>query len=193
MPDLHLVPRPAITEQQIRELTAQSAVAIVLVTDYALATVMVRRNQSADLARRVREAFGMELPFVPRRMAAGAMAFAWSGPGHWLAMTTQSDGAAFTATLRSLFEGAASVSDQSDGRLVIRVGGPGAREALARGVPIDLHPRAFMPGDTALTLAAHIPIHIWQVDALPTYELAVPRGMAASFLDWLGPAAAVPQ
>jgi sarcosine oxidase subunit gamma len=83
------------------------------------------------------------------------------------------------------------VSDQSDGRGVFRVSGRGAREALAKGVPIDLHPRAFTTGDAAVTLAAHIPIHVWQVDALPTYEIAVARSLATSFLDWLGPAAAV--
>jgi len=192
VPDLRLVPRPAIAEQQIRQLSTDSAVSIAQVTDYALATVMARRNQAAELARRVREAFGLELPLVPRRTAAGATAFAWAGPGQWLAMTTQSDGAAFARTLRTTLQGAASVSDQSDGRVAFRISGRGAREALAKGVPIDLHPRAFASGDTAVTIAAHISIHIWQIDALPSYELAVARSMAGSLFDWLRSAAAAP-
>lgn len=191
MPDLRLIPRPAIAEHQLHELAAQSAATITPVTDYALATVMARLNQAEELTRRVREAFGLELAWVPRRTGADATAFAWSGPGHWLAMTQGTDGATFMTRLRATLDGVASVSDQSDGRVVIRISGPRAREILARGVPIDLHPRAFVPGDTAVTLAAHIVVHIWQLDAVPTYELAVSRSMVASFLEWLGSAAAI--
>ena len=77
------------------------------------------------------------------------------------------------------------MSDLSDGRTVIRVGGPRARDALAKGVPIDLHPRVFRPGDAAVTTVAHIDAHVWQVDAAPTYEIAVSRSYAAAFLEWL--------
>ena len=37
--------------------------------------------------------------------------------------------------------GVAAVSDQSDARLVLRVSGPRVRDVLAKGVPVDLHPR----------------------------------------------------
>jgi methylglutamate dehydrogenase subunit D len=193
VPDFRLVARPALADHQLRELPAHPAITIALVTDYALATVMMRRNQAEQLTRRVRETYGLELPWLPRRATAGATAFAWAGPGHWLASTTQVDGPEFTATVRATLDGVASVSDQSDSRAVFRVSGSGARAALAKGLPIDLHPRAFAPGDTAVTLAAHIPVHIWQIAALPTYELATPRTLAASFLDWLGWAAAAPE
>jgi sarcosine oxidase subunit gamma len=186
--DLRLVARPAIAEHQMRELAGR--IAIAPVTDYALATVMARGDRAEELTRRVREAFGLELPWGPHRAAAGATAFAWAGPGHWLAMAAHTDAAAFTSRLRQTLEGVASVSDQTDGRVMVRIGGPKVREVLAKGVPIDLHPRAFMPGDAAVTLCGHITVHIWQVDAIPTYELAVPRSMTASFLEWLGSATA---
>jgi heterotetrameric sarcosine oxidase gamma subunit len=95
------------------------------------------------------------------------------------------DGAAFEQRLRAALSPLASVSDQSDGRTVIRVRGPGARDTLAKGMPIDLHPRTFRPGDAAVTLVAHIGAHIWQVDEAPTYELIVSRSYAAAFLEWL--------
>jgi sarcosine oxidase subunit gamma len=53
---------------------------------------------------------------------------------------------------------------------------------------IDLHPRAFTPGDTALTLAGHIGVQIWQLDDTPSYEIAVARGYAGSLIGWLLPA-----
>jgi sarcosine oxidase subunit gamma len=96
----------------------------------------------------------------------------------------------FEATLRECFAGLASVCDQSDGRCVIRISGPSARDVLAKGIPLDLHPRVFGPGQAAVTLAAHIGVHIWQIDDMPTYEIAVFRGFAGSFWHWLMESAA---
>jgi heterotetrameric sarcosine oxidase gamma subunit len=73
---------------------------------------------------------------------------------------------------------------------VLRIGGPRARAALAKGCPLDLHPRAFGPGDTAVTAIAHVGVQLWQLDDAPTYELAVPRSMAKSFWTWLSASAA---
>ena len=189
MPDFKLTPRPVITASS-QTGGPDAAVMITTGVDYALATVMVRKYKRELLAGRVRGTFGLELPLTPRRIAAGATAFAWAGPGHWLAMAEGTDGAAFEARLRAALAGLASVSDQSDGRVVVRVGGPRARDTLAKGLPIDLHPRAFKPGDAAVSVVAHIAVHLWQIDPAPTYELAVPRSFAASFCDWLAAAAA---
>ena len=81
-------------------------------------------------------------------------------------------------------------ADQSDGRIILRVTGPRVRDALAKGVPIDLHPRAFRPGDAAITTVATIGVHLWQVDDAPTYELIVPRSFAVAFREWFDEAAA---
>jgi len=86
--------------------------------------------------------------------------------------------------------GLASLVDQSHGRTLLVLTGPRVRDALAKGVPIDLHPRAFRPGDAASTLIAHIPVHLWQVDDRPSYEFAIARSLAQSFWQWLTAAAA---
>lgn len=186
-----LAPRPAVTLPASHPpAPGDAAVTITAGTGTALATVMVRRQRTDELVQRVRESFGLEPPMTPRRIAAGATAFAWAGPGHWLAMAEGSDGPAFEGRLRAVLVDVASVSDQSDGRVVIRIGGRTARDTLAKGLPIDLHPRAFGPGDTAVSAVSHMAIHIWQIDAAPTYELAVSRSFAASFTRWLGTAAA---
>ena len=57
-------------------------------------------------------------------------------------------------------------------------------------MPIDLHPRAFKPGDTAVTCVAHIGVQLWQIDDAPTYEFAVARSLAQSFWHWLEASAA---
>jgi sarcosine oxidase subunit gamma len=190
VPEFRLTPAPVASTANLadRGSPADAAISITAV-DYALATVMVRKNQAALLSERVRDIFGIELPLVVRRVAAGPVAFAWAGPGHWLAMAHGQDGAAFEARLRACLIGAASVSDQSDARVVVRVSGADARNALAKGLPIDLHPRAFGTGDTAVTMVSHMATHIWQIDAAPTFELAVAHSYVASFLHWLTAAA----
>ena len=93
-------------------------------------------------------------------------------------------GHAFERQLRAELHGLASVSDQSDSHVLLRVAGVRARDALTKGIMIDLHPRAFGPGDAAATVFGHIPAHLWQLDAVPSYELAVSRSLAADF--WHG-------
>ncbi len=79
----------------------------------------------------------------------------------------------------------ASISDQSDSRMVLRLSGARVRDALAKALPIDLHPRAFGPGRAAVTQAAHIGVVIWQRDAAPSFDLAVARSYAGSLVEWL--------
>jgi len=61
---------------------------------------------------------------------------------------------------------------------------------LAKGIPLDLHPRAFAPGDVALSVASHIAVQLWQANDAPTFRLLAPRGYAGSFRRWLGESAA---
>ena len=167
-----------------------AGVMLALPRDRALASVMARKGSEAALASRVREAFGLELPDRPHRISSGPVAFVWAGPGQWLAGAEAQPGHAFEARLRETLAGLASIADQSDGRTLVRVTGPRARDALAKGVLIDLHPRAFGPGDTAVTTVAHIGVHFWQIDEAPTYEFAMFRSFAPDFWRWLMDAAA---
>lgn len=82
------------------------------------------------------------------------------------------------------------MTDQSDGRTILRIGGPRVRDALAKGIHIDLDPSAFKPGDTAITAVAYINVHFWQVDDRPTYDVAMFRSFSVAFWDWLSGAAA---
>lgn len=109
-----------------------------------------------------------------------------AGPDHW--WIEAAPGALSIEGLQSMFEGTAAVFDQSDSRVVLEVGGPKIRDALAKGLPIDLHPSVFRKGDAAVTTANHISVHVWQVDDAPLYRLAVPRSYFGSF--WRGFAAA---
>ena len=159
------------------------------IREAGLAVVTARKGRRGDLIAAVRSGFGVDLPATPRRVAGEKIAFVWVGPDQWLAAQHPAPKDGMEARLAPLV-GLAALVDQSHGRTLLALTGPRVRDALAKGVPIDLHPRAFRPGDAASTLIAHIPVHLWQVDDRPSYEFAIARSLAQSFWQWLTAAAA---
>ncbi|KAB0683001.1 sarcosine oxidase subunit gamma [Aureimonas leprariae] len=149
-----------------------------------IATLTARKDRTADLAEALRTAHGVDLQSGPKVSRAGSLAFVGTGPDTWLAVC-EDGGWRFARDLARAVEGRGSVCDQSSGYGVLRLSGPNVRDTLAKGVPIDLHPAAFAPGDAAVTLASHVGIVLWQVDEAPTYDVAVFRSFAASFAHWL--------
>lgn len=130
----------------------------------------------------------LTLPVAPRYVEGQGLAAVWAGPEHWVILAEP--GEDLLAILQSRLGELAALTEQGDGRCVVRIHGPSVRETLAKLLPIDLHPRAFAEGDAALTVAAHIHMHLWQVDARPTYDIAVFRSYAGSFFAALTTAAA---
>ena len=194
MLDITLTPRSALDRVLVPgHYGAERDVAGVIIREQsglALASVTARKGKVTDLFMRVKERYGFELPTTPHCSTDGRIQFIWAGPGRWLVAATNEVPSTFERDLRDTFAGLASVSNQSDGRIIIRVSGSKARDALAKSVPLDLDPRAFGPGDTAMTVAAHINVHFWQSDGVPSYDFAVFRSLAASFCERLLDAAA---
>lgn len=192
MPELGLVPCSGL-----EHLTHQGGVGaphagmtLSVHTGVAIASVMARKGQADRLAQRGRDAFGIAPPNTPRRETGGGVAFVWTGPGQWLATAEGEAPDGLERRLRDELENFAAICDQSDGRTLIRVGGTRVREALAKGLLIDLHPRAFGPNHVAATSLGHIPVLFWQLDDEPRYEFAVFRSFAADLWTWLAEAAA---
>jgi methylglutamate dehydrogenase subunit D len=158
-----------------------------------LATVIVRRGELEALAQRIRERYGIELPRGNFRKQAQRVAFAGLGPETWLA-TSENGGNEFSASLREEIGALAAITDQSDGYAVLRVTGTKVRDTMAKLIPIDVHARAFKPGDVASTVASHIGITFWRLDdaadASPVFEIAVFRSLAGSFWHALAQSAA---
>jgi sarcosine oxidase subunit gamma len=153
-----------------------------------LAIVAARKGRCLSLLAEVRSAFGVDLPTTPKRVVGPQISFTWLGPDQWLALKRPGPQEGMEAYLASL-SGVGSLVEQSHGRTLLRVRGPRVREALAKGVAVDIHPCAFKPGDAATTLVAHLPVTLWQTDDRPTYEFAVARSLAQSFWQWLSTAA----
>ncbi len=170
--------------------TTSALVSIGTRDQLTLASLSAAEGKRDALLSVLKQAYGIELPAPGTRIEGKNVALAWTGPGQWLAAAERGGGRDLEQELKPLLAGLASVTDQSDARAVIRISGPRARDVLAKGVPVDLHPRVFKPGAVAITHASHIGIILWQLDAAPTYEIAMFRSYAQSFADWLEHSAA---
>ncbi len=153
--------------------------------DLTLASLAAAKGKREALAAAIQDRYGVALPSTPERVEGNGIAFLWAGPDQWLAAAERTGGRDLDAELQPIVAGLAAVTDQTDARAILRVSGPRAREVLAKGVPLDLHPRVFGPGSVAITHASHIGVILWQTDAAPSYELAVFRSFAQSLAEWL--------
>ena len=192
MPELQLAPRTplhgAMSPRRIGRPDGPAGVTVQERTNLSLALITARHGLRAACIGSLRASFGLDAPMTARIVDGRALSLAWAGPESWLAVgRDQSD---VEPELKACVEQAASVVDMSDQRVVLRVSGPMTRAVLAKGVTIDLHPRVFAPGDTAITVLAHITTQLWQVDDAPTFDLVSPRATARDMFHWLAVSAA---
>lgn len=102
----------------------------------------------------------------------------WAGPDQYYVKGAEA------AALKKKLGDAASIIDQSHGRVTLRVSGPKARALLAKGTPVDLDPSEFPTGKSAVTQMAHVGVHLTRVGR-DEFELSVFRGFSESFWEWL--------
>jgi heterotetrameric sarcosine oxidase gamma subunit len=187
VPDLQLTPRTPLREQlsprRIGRLDGYAGISVHERTGLSLALITARRAMRKNCIEKLRAAYDLEPPATTRIIHGRRLSLAWSGPECWLAIASgQPD---LETILKTILGNAASVVELTDARVTLRVEGPRTRALLAKGVPIDLHPRVFTPGDTAMTQLAHIAIQLWQVDEKPTFDLVTPRATARDVFHWL--------
>jgi len=140
----------------------------------------------------VKKALGAAPPTKPNTTAAGRdCAILWLGPNEWLVTTPPGGEVGAQAALReALGQRHAAVTDVSEARAVIALGGPRARDVLAKGCPLDLHPRAFKAGDCAQSTLAKALVILHQTADAPAYDIYVDRSFADYLWRWLEDAAA---
>ncbi len=137
-------------------------------------------------------ALGFALPTAANTSAgAGGVTAFWLGPDEWLVVTPPGCEDATARALRAALEGGHfALTDVSEGRAVIGLCGPRAREVLTKGCPLDLHAREFAPGDCAQSTLAKALVILHQTSAAPAYDIYVERSFADYLWSWLEDAAA---
>jgi sarcosine oxidase, subunit gamma len=154
-----------------------------------LAQVNLRLDPEGQAAAAVRLELGLPLPTEPGTSAgSGPLTVAWLGPDEWLVMGPPGTEGDLGARLRSAIGAAhASVVDVSAQRTTLLVTGPRARDLLALGCALDLHPRSFGAGSCAQTMLARAQVVLIGRDAgdAAAFWVLVRASFAAYLVDWL--------
>ena len=155
-------------------------------SDDAAAVLLAPRGGLTQVQIDCREdrvaALNLTLPGPGRALSVDGARFLNLGPTRWMAVSRQGDG--FEARIRSAVDQAgAAVVDQSHGRAVLRLSGPGVRDVLAKGTGIDLHDRAFEADHVRQTGLFHVAVTVDRRLGPSTYDIHMPRGYAQALAE----------
>ena len=156
---------------------------------------------AAPFLQAVRAATGLSLPLAPNTFTQGLLPGAgagagetaqdeitvfWLGPDEWLLAVAPGREQALAARLEEELQGLChALTDLTGSQISLRLAGPGARDVLAAGCSLDLHPRAFKTGQCAQTLLAKTGALLAMTDAEPVFELILRRSFAECAVSWL--------
>ncbi|QDQ81478.1 sarcosine oxidase subunit gamma [Paraburkholderia megapolitana] len=126
---------------------------------------------------------GCRLPVKPNTVVRGnGYDVLWLGPDEWLVRSQQQQAATLEGKLTAALAGQfAAAVDIGSGYTVLEISGEKVSDVIARGCPLDLHPRVFAPGQCAQSHYFKASIVLIPV-ADTTYELVVRRSFADYFV-----------
>jgi len=142
---------------------------------------------SAEFLQAAEGALGLALPVAANTVTrAGDLAVLWLGPDEWLVLGPPGAEAELEAKLAEVVgPQGGCVTDVGESRTTIVVSGPKARDVLAKGCPLDLHPLAFDEAACAQSLVGPVGVALCRAPTGPAdpprFELIVLR----SFADFL--------
>lgn len=161
----------------------------VQLSEIALPAQINLRGDAGEAAfrRGVQSDFGLELAIQANTFTRnGALRCLWLGPDEWLIVDPKGSAEDLVGRLHGALAGQhVSVIDVTAAHAVLRLTGKHAREVLAKACPLDLHPRAFRPGQCAQSNFARTQAIIALDDDAPLFHLFVRRSFAEYLAQWL--------
>jgi sarcosine oxidase, subunit gamma len=140
---------------------------------------MLRLNSPRpSLIARIEVVLGLPLPKEPNKAVGAVPRIWWTSPNCWLIGGLGS----LVALEAAIAEETAHITEVGDGRIIFRLAGSGARDLLAHGTGLDLHPRVFPNGCCAQTLFADVPVLIDRMPEMDSFDIHADAG----FADYLG-------
>lgn len=147
---------------------------------------------SPQMAAAVQAAAGLPTPATRQAVYAQSAAAYWMSPDELLLRIDYEQAGAAYAAAKDALRGAPSlVTDVSDARQIFELTGPGARETLAKGAPVDMHPSKFVAGQVRRTRIGQVAamIALAEIEPAEKFEVFCFRSYAAYLQRWLGAAA----
>lgn len=151
------------------------------------------RCENPGFLAAVEEALGVPVPEAANCWNGDErLAIVWLGPDEWLVMGPDGQAADLESRLRRAAgdDHWLSVVDVSHSYTGFTLSGPAARDVLAKGCPLDLHPRVFEPGDCAQSLLAKTGVLLIHARGGDTIEIWVRNSFARYTAAWLADAMA---
>lgn len=139
------------------------------------------------VCKALQKACGAPVPETRRLSIKADRTLAWMSPDELLLTLPHAEVPATLAALAEAMEGRHHLAvDLSDARALFRVEGPGAREVLAKGAPVDFSRAAFGPGDFRRSRLGQLAAAFGQVSEDPeAFEMVCFRSVSAHVERWL--------
>jgi sarcosine oxidase, subunit gamma len=152
-----------------------------------VAMIDIRLDPTGSAAVAVGEYLGVALPTAPSTYAESETATAiWLGPDEWLITSPFRTPEQLETGLREAVGAGGTVVDVSAQRTTLRLRGEHARDLLAGGCALDLHPRVFGRGAAAQTLLGQAGVVLMALDDTGThYQIVVRSSFAGYVTSWL--------
>ena len=151
----------------------------------AAAPIATAWNVQGDPSRsawlgEARRLLGVALPLAPGTTArTDHLAALWLGPASWLLVARASSALIdFAAKRDALNAAGGALFDVSASHVAWTISGPRAADVLAKGCPLDFHPRAFAAGACAQSVFGRVNVLIDKRDDDPTFTAMVARSLA---------------
>jgi sarcosine oxidase subunit gamma len=152
---------------------------------FAEAVIVSAWNLQGDAARpafaaQVERTFGVTLPVVANATAkCDALNALWLGPTSWLLVARGPVPLVEFASRRDALNAVGgALFDVSASRVAWTLSGTHAAKVLAKGCPLDFHPRAFAAGTCAQSVLGHVNALFEKHDEAPTFTVMVARSYA---------------
>src|SRR3712207_3567137 len=133
-------------------------------------------------------AAGLDLPTAPNTWRpAGTGRAVWLGPDEWLLTSPTETPAELEARVRAaVLPLGGSATDVSAQRIGLRLTGARVRDVLTKGCSIDLHPRVFGRGRSAVTTLGQAGVVLLSLsDGGDDHVVLVRSSFAGYLADWL--------
>ena len=170
------------------EKFAQLPQTVKLSEESFVAMVDLRADPDGPAAARASAILGLELPTTPSTCVSDdTLTVIWMGPDEWLITAGTRSAATLETQLRAAVgeDGGAAI-DVSAQRTTLRLSGPDARDVLAKGCSLDLHPTVFRTGTAAQTMLGLAGVVLIALDDAGTdYRILVRSSFARYLADWL--------
>jgi sarcosine oxidase subunit gamma len=157
-----------------------------------LTQLTLRLRADTTAAETAKQILGVTLPSAPNTTStSNDLQVLWMGPDEWLLLAPDGAAAPLREQLGDALDGHhATVVDVSAQRTVIELAGANARDVLAKGCSLDVHPRAFAAGRCAQSTLGRAQVVLLARSDEPAYWVLVRASFAEYLAEWLLDAAA---